>query len=246
VAARVAVAEGSLPVTVVAAAMDAVITSSQALRDVSAALAADSRALVHGAPPAVGRLVIVLIARGSVTLAVRALRQGWLAADRHRRRRDVRPLPAPRAGRRMRGLREGQARGMARRGGRVLCETCRRHVRGWRRCGICGKTASIALRVRGGQPDVCVNCYQLPRAVCSGCGRERPCNFAAAGHPVCAACSPPGRGAMRPLWSQPATDSPLARGAGMRPVLQRGAAQPRAMRPLRRGPAAGSPARHGR
>ena len=74
--------------------------------------------------------------------------------------------------------------------GRPLCETCRRHARGWRRCGICGKTASIALRGRGGQGDVCVNCYQLPRAVCSKCGRERPCNFAASDHPVCAACSP--------------------------------------------------------
>ena len=70
-AAQVAAAEGSLPVTVVAAAMDAVITSPQALRDVSAALASDSRALAHGAPPAVGRLVTELIARGSVTLAGR-------------------------------------------------------------------------------------------------------------------------------------------------------------------------------
>jgi hypothetical protein len=35
-----------------------------------------------------------------------------------------------------------------------------------------------------------VNCYQLPRAVCARCGRERPCNFAASDRPVCAACSP--------------------------------------------------------
>ena len=116
--------------------------------------------------------------------------------------------------------------------GRALCETCRRHARGWRRCGICGKTASIALRARGGQPDVCVNCYQLPRAVCSGCGRERPCNFAAAPAGLRGMLSP-GHGAMRPLRSPPAADSPLARGTGLRPVLQRGAAQPRAMRPLR-------------
>ena len=192
-AAQVAAAEGSLPVTVVAAAMDAVITSPQALRDVSAALASDSRALAHGAPPAVGRLVTELIARGSVTLAEPACgrcgRGGWpltatagggmCARCRHRE------LAAECAG-------CGKVRPVAwhDEAGRALCETCRRHARGWRRCGICGKTASIALRARGGQPDVCVNCYQLPRAVCSGCGRERPCNFAAAGRPVCAACSP--------------------------------------------------------
>lgn len=193
VAAQVAAAEGSLPATVVAAAMDAVITSPQALRDVSAALASDSRALAHGAPPAVGRLVTELIARGSMTLAEPACgrcgRGGWpltatagggmCARCRHRE------LAAECAG-------CGKVRPVAwhDEAGRALCETCRRHARGWRRCGICGKTASIALRARGGQPDVCVNCYQLPRAVCSGCGRERPCNFAAAGRPVCAACSP--------------------------------------------------------
>ena len=235
-AAQVAAAEGSLPVTVVAAAMDAVITSPQALRDVSAALASDSRALAHGAPPAVGRLVTELIARGSVTLAEPACgrcgRGGWpltatagggmCARCRHRE------LAAECAG-------CGKVRPVAwhDEAGRALCETCRRHARGWRRCGICGKTASIALRARGGQPDVCVNCYQLPRAVCSGCGRERPCNFAAAGQAGLRGMLSPGHGAMRPLRSPPAADSPLARGTGLRPVLQRGAAQPRAMRPLR-------------
>ncbi len=34
-----------------------------------------------------------------------------------------------------------------------------------------------------------MNCYQLPRAVCTRCGRERPCNFAS-DDPVCIACSP--------------------------------------------------------
>jgi hypothetical protein len=193
VAAQVAAAEGSLPVTVVAAAVDAVITSPQALRDVSAALAADSRALANGAPPAVGRLVTELVARGSVTLAGPACgrcgRAGWpltatagggmCARCRHRE------LAAECTG-------CGKVRPVAWHGetGRALCETCRRRVRGWRRCAICGKTASIALRARGGQGDVCVNCYRLPAAVCSGCGRQRPCNFAATGRPVCAACSP--------------------------------------------------------
>ena len=69
VVARVATAEGSLPVPVIAAAVDAVITSPQAMRDLSAALAADPKALACGAPPTVGRLVTELIAGGSVTLA---------------------------------------------------------------------------------------------------------------------------------------------------------------------------------
>ena len=189
----VAAAEGSLPVMVIAAAVDAVVTSGQALRDVTAALAADSRALAHGAPPTVGRLVTELIARGSATLAEPAcVRCG----------RDGRPFTATASGGmcsrcRHRELAQqcaacGKVKPVAWHddAGRPRCETCRRHARGWRRCGICGKTASIARRARNGQPDVCVNCYQLPRAVCSGCNRERPCNFAAAGHPLCAACSP--------------------------------------------------------
>jgi hypothetical protein len=190
--ARVAAAEGSLPALVITAVVDAVITSPQALRDVSAALAADPRALAHGAPPVVGRLVAELIARGSATLAepacVRCGRAGW-------------PLTATGSGGmcarcRHRELAEecaacGKVRPVAWRdeAGRSRCETCRRHARGWRRCGACGKTASIAVRARAGLRDICVNCYQLPRADCTRCGRERPCNFAG-DHPVCIACSP--------------------------------------------------------
>jgi hypothetical protein len=35
-----------------------------------------------------------------------------------------------------------------------------------------------------------VNCYRMPEAVCSVCGRLRECNFAASGRPVCPSCSP--------------------------------------------------------
>ena len=35
-----------------------------------------------------------------------------------------------------------------------------------------------------------MNCYKMPVAVCSGCGRSRECNFAATSHPVCPSCSP--------------------------------------------------------
>ena len=74
--------------------------------------------------------------------------------------------------------------------GQRICERCRRHDRGHRECGICGKTASIAVRARGGAPDICVNCYRMPEAVCAVCGRRRECNFAGTSRPVCPSCSP--------------------------------------------------------
>jgi len=192
VVARVTAAEGSLPRSAVAAAVDAVAASPQALRDLSAALAADSGALACGAPPTVGRLVAELIARGSGTLTVpECVHCGRAGRPLHRT--GAGGMCAPCAHREKAECAAcGKTRPVAWHdgAGRPTCETCRRHARGWRQCGICGKTASIALRARGGQPDTCVNCYQLPRAVCGRCGRERPCNFAAAGHPVCAACSP--------------------------------------------------------
>ena len=74
--------------------------------------------------------------------------------------------------------------------GQRICERCRRHDRGHRRCGVCGQTASIAVRARGGAPDICTGCYQMPGAVCSVCGKHRECNFARSDHPVCPSCSP--------------------------------------------------------
>ena len=66
---HVITAEGSLPAATVAAAVDAVVTSPAVLRELAAAAAADPGMLRHGAPPAAGRLVSELIARGSATLA---------------------------------------------------------------------------------------------------------------------------------------------------------------------------------
>jgi len=74
--------------------------------------------------------------------------------------------------------------------GQRICERCRRHHRGQRECGICGKTTPIAVRARDGSPDICANCYRLPSAVCSKCGKYRECNFAATSRPVCPSCSP--------------------------------------------------------
>jgi hypothetical protein len=187
-----AAAEGSLPVPVAAAAVDAVITSPQALRDLAAALAADPRALAHGAPPIAGRLVTELITHGAaltVPSCVACGRAGYpLTRTRDGgmcKRCAYRRLAAACA-------RCGVVKPVAARdgSGEPVCERCRGQTRGMRPCGTCGVTAPIAVRGRDGRPDVCVNCYQLPLAVCRGCRRERPCNFAASNRPACAACSP--------------------------------------------------------
>jgi hypothetical protein len=67
----------------------------------------------------------------------------------------------------------------------------------------CGKIAPIAVRAREDAPDICADCYRMPSAVCSVCGRWRECNFATSEHPVCPAsprATVPGArcGAVRP------------------------------------------------
>ncbi len=46
------------------------------------------------------------------------------------------------------------------------------------------------MRARDGAPDICVNCYRMPDAVCSVCGKRRECNFADTDRPICPSCSP--------------------------------------------------------
>ncbi len=148
-----------------------------------------------GAPPVAGRLAGELIARGPVTLTApacarcgragmpltRTPARGHVQAVRGtagsrlpaRTAARLSPLPA--------------ATPLASR----ICERCRRHDRGHRPCGICGKTASIIVRARGdSEPDVGARCYRMPEAVCSVCGKTRECNFASTSRPVCPSCSP--------------------------------------------------------
>jgi hypothetical protein len=201
--------EISLPRPVIAAAVDTVVTSQQTLRSLAAALRADPAALARGAPPVVGRLTGELIARGSRVLTAPACvvcgktgaplaagdGGGMCARCRHRYRATACAVC-------------GQVKPVAgrTRGGQPWCETCRRRERGHRRCGICGVTASIALRGRDGKPEVCVNCYRLPEAVCTGCGRRRPCIFADTDHPTCKTCAPRAVAACaRCGWQRPPT-----------------------------------------
>ena len=190
---QVIAAEGSLPASEVAAAVDTVVTSPAVLRDLAAALAADPGMLSHGAPPVAGRLVADLIARGSATLTAPACTRCG-RAGKPLTRTEAGAMCKPCAARRLTAACAhcGEVKPAASRdsAGLRICERCRRRDRGHRRCGICGKTASIAVRARGSSADICVSCYKMPDAICSVCGKKRECNFAGTSKPVCPSCSP--------------------------------------------------------
>lgn len=78
------------------------------------------------------------------------------------------------------------------RAGLALCASCynRSALRPKRECGRCGRIAAIGVKANETGPDVCVDCYQLPVAVCRVCGRTRPCTQVAAGTPICVRCAP--------------------------------------------------------
>ncbi|MEX2253468.1 MAG: hypothetical protein WD649_04895 [Thermoleophilaceae bacterium] len=46
------------------------------------------------------------------------------------------------------------------------------------------------MRATATDPDICVDCYQLPVGDCMVCGRRRPCVSVAAGTPTCVHCVP--------------------------------------------------------
>jgi hypothetical protein len=195
VVAQVAAADRSLAPGQVAAAVDAVAGNGQALRSLAAALAGrtPSAALADGAPPVVGRLAAELISRGSAVLTAPACRS--CGASGRPLTRSSRGGVCPRCRNRLLAAacaRCGTVKPVAGRtgDGEPICERCRRHERGHRRCGTCGKTAPIAIRGRDGRAEVCVNCYRMPQAVCSACGRRRPCSFADGVNPVCKTCTP--------------------------------------------------------
>lgn len=193
--AQVAAADLSLAGEQIAAAAG----HGAALRSLAAALDKGQarEVLACGAPPAAGRLVTELISRGSAVFVppscagcgrtgLPLTRSGHAGVCQRCRSWELAAACAccsavkPVAGRT--------------RGGEPVCELCRRRERGHRRCGTCGKTALIAVRGRGGGMDVCVNCYRMPEAACTICGRRRPCSFAAT-RPVCVTCSPRGAAA---------------------------------------------------
>lgn len=176
----------------VQAAMTAVANHPAALRSLVEAFTADPGALAVGAPPAVGQLVLALRAGGATALpvpvCVRCAREG-------------RPLTRSAAGKgicsscRRRELaaacaRCGVIKPVAGRDSdhRPVCARCA--DRPERTCGQCGRVRRIARRAHDDQPDLCDLCFRLPTAVCSRCGRHRPCSFAFTAAPICIACAP--------------------------------------------------------
>ena len=250
VAGLAAAADRSLPRAAVAAAVDAVAPGGQALWHLEQALAAGPQALSLGAPPLAGRLAAELIARGSADLAVCACaacgRTGLPLTHG-----DAGPVcPRCRAWQLAAACSGcGRIKPVATRSaaGQPLCEVCRRRTgRGSRRCGSCGKTAPVAVRGRGGQPDICVNCYRMPEAVCAVCRpapRVQLRHDQPPGLPVLLA---EGDRHLRALRPGPPAPGPLARRAGLRPVLHRRAAAPGTVRVLRPAAAPGHPAGPGR
>ena len=179
-----------VPVTVIADAVDAVLTNRAVTRSLAAALAADPAALLVGAPPVVGKLVGELRARGVNLPDPTCSRCG----------RTGKPLTRSPSG--------GVCARCRRRQLAVPCTTCgvvkpiaardaqdrpfcaRCADRPQRPCGKCGRTRRIARRAHDGVPDICDGCYQMPDAVCSRCRRRRPCSSAAGPEPICISCAP--------------------------------------------------------
>ena len=190
VATQVAVADPTLDGDLITQAIEAVVTSPAALRDLHAALAGGPWALIAGAPPVVGRLVTELVARGS-RLALPAcsicassarplIRSGGVGVCPRCRSHQL-AVACAGCGR----LRRVYGRNAE---GASLCWACAKRPE--RTCGICGRIGAVARRARDGSPDVCNDCYRRPIATCERCGHRRRCNFVAAGHAICAPCSP--------------------------------------------------------
>lgn len=185
-----AAADPGLPVTSVIAAVDAVLTSPAAARDLAAVLAADPGALRIGAPPVAGRLNTALREHGSGLPEPACVDCG----------RTGKPLTRSPAGSLCRRCADHRGAAACARCGvvklvrgrdaqhRPLCGVCA--DRPQRICGRCGRTRRIARRARDGQPDICDACFTMPEAVCSRCGRRRPCAFAGGPEPVCVSCAP--------------------------------------------------------
>jgi hypothetical protein len=243
-----AAADRSLPRAVIEAAVDAVAPAGLAMSRLPAARAADPGALASGAPPLAGRLAAELIARGSALVPPACARCGQAGRPLFRTQGGGMCKPCTARQHTAACAHCGTVKPVASHdaAGQQICERCRRHDRGHRRCGICGRNASIAVRARSGAPDICVNCYKMPVAVCSVCGKHRECNYSATGHPVCPSCSPRATAVCARCGQDRPPASPLARRTRLRHLLHRRAAPPRPVRFLRSAAAAGQPARPGR
>ena len=187
IAVAAAAVPGMAPLAV-RAAVNAVATSPQVVRDLAEALSVGPSALQLGAPPVVGRLVNELRERGA------ALREPTCAMCA----RTNQPLIRSACGGVCRRCRSRQLATACSRCGvvkpvagrdedhRPVCARC--YDRPQRPCGQCGRTRRIACRGRDGLPDICDACFKMPQAICSRCQQRRPCSFATGPNPVCTKC----------------------------------------------------------
>jgi len=183
-------ADPGLPVETALEALDVAVPSPRALAVLARALEGGPSALLAGAPPAVGRLVIELRRRGSVLpepicaacgrtgLALIATDQGG-RCERCRRRQLATACGSCGV------VKPVYGRGV---GGEPLCSVCAPRPK--RRCSRCDRVKVIARRAHDGDGQLCESCFKGPLATCGRCGRRRPCQFVAAGRPTCASCTP--------------------------------------------------------
>lgn len=191
VARRVSQADPTVPADVVVGAIAAVATNARTLDVLVSALEGGPEALGLGAPPSVGRLVSELRDRGSrlpeprCAGCARTHRKLTASEDGAARCPRCRRLKLATACSVCRVVKPVAGRGPT---GEALCARCAPRPR--RACSRCGRIRPIARRAHGADGDVCDSCYKGPIATCGVCGRDKPCNFAAAGRPICVSCSP--------------------------------------------------------
>jgi hypothetical protein len=175
---------------VVAEVVAEVTEGPAALRSIRQALTGGPGALLVGAPPAVGRLVVALRERGVDLPEPLCARCG---------RRGIKLTTSSQGGvcgncRRRQLASECVSCGLVKvtygrdPSGGALCAVCAPRPK--RTCSVCGRVRKIARRAHGDQGDLCDVCFKGPVATCRICHRERPCHFVSEGRPICVSCSP--------------------------------------------------------
>jgi len=181
---------GEADCAVVAEVVAQVTKGSAALRSIRQALTGGPNALLVGAPPSVGRLVVALRARGVDLPEPSCVRCG---------RRSLGLITSSEGGvckncRRRQLASECVSCGLVKviygrdPSGGALCSVCA--PRPQRTCSVCARVRRIARRAHGEHGDLCDICFKGPVATCRLCNRERPCHFVTAGRPICVSCSP--------------------------------------------------------
>ena len=124
-------------------------------------------------------------------------------------------------------------------GARSLCGSCYNVSpdRPRRRCGRCNKVAAICVRATSTSPDICVDCYELPLATCSSCGRHRPCQFVRAPNSDVQEVPSQSNIDLCSLRRGPTSSRELGRRPGVRHLLHRHSASAGNLQELRGGAA---------